>query len=790
MPQFLRNGTISMKKKIELLRNKVLSADDRTVFIERYRFIKEGYQKFKDEPAEIRNARITAEILANISLVIDRDNLIVGDVLETIPTDEEEKLLDVLWDIEPEILPPPLFSYASRPEVFNKIYSEEKTPFGPYASLPAPTFYSTGGHTIPDWEGLLQRGMRGIKIEAKKKLTQINTTANKQKRFLEAVIICSDAVIAYAQRYVKALDKRINNENNEEQLKRLKKAKKALERVPANPATSFHQALQSIWILDLILHQVIGARDFALGRADQYLYPFYKSDIESGMITREKALTLIQELFIKLNAVTSIVSHMHGAPIFNFSQKRETKRSLCLDSIQYCTIGGQKLDGSDASNEVSFLILDAVDQLRLKQPALVLRHFAGQNDILWKKACDAAGRGLNNIVFYNDEVVIPAYETCGILRKDAVEYAQIACNHPGIPGRTMEMREYWFNLPKHLELTLNNGYDPMIDRQMGRQTGKIANFASFFDFFQAFQYQMEFQIDRAISELGEFYKRYFAIKPFSFESVIMKDCVEMAMDYKDFRRNPPTGTGYIFVDCLIGGLATTADSLAVIKKIVFDDKIMSLTKLNSILLDNFEHHENLRLELLHGFPKYGNDDDFVDLLAVDIARFFAETVSSRKNPYVGFCLPSIYTYHSNACHGAVTGATADGRKAGDIVSENQQATNGMDKKGPTALLNSMAKLKPAFLYTPGGGSTLTLHPTVFSGSSGTGILSDLILTYFKKGGQHVQTNVVNKETLIEAQQHPEKYQDLVVRVTGYSAYFVTLSPESQDNLIERIAHLN
>jgi pyruvate formate-lyase/glycerol dehydratase family glycyl radical enzyme len=780
-----------MLKRIENLRNAIFSADDRTVFVERFLYLKQAYEKYRDEPAEIRHALITSEILSNISIVIGEDDLIVGRVKEVVAAEEDEELFQEIWDTEQEYLPPPFFNYAARPDIFSRIFPDQDSPLGPYTSLPVPSFYGTGGHVIPDWEGLLKKGMNGIKEEARKKLQTIHDTdykSEKQKRFLQAAIISSDAVIGYADRYAKKLEAMIEKEDDPDRTKELAMIRRVLQRVPAHPAESFHEAIQSIWLLDLILHQVIGARDFTLGRADQYLKPFYEKDMQDGSINRQQAVELIECLFIKCNEVTSLISHMHGTPILKFSITRDIKRSLCLDSIQYCTVGGQKTDGSDAVNDVSFLILDAADELRMKQPVVIVRYFKGINPQFWLKACDVARRGLNTIAFYNDEVIIPAYESCGILRKDAMDYAQIACCHPGLPGRSTECREYWFNLPKHLELALNDGFDPMAGLQTGPRTGKVDDLKTFSELAAAVKAQTRYQVEKVICEMGDFFKRYFELKPFSFESILMKDCVEMAMDYKDFDRNPPKGTGYIYIDCLGGGLATVADSLAAIKKLVFDEKRMSLSQLNEILQNNFEEHEALRLKLLNRFPKYGNDDDYVDSIAVDIAEFFVHTVIEQKNPYLGLSFPSIYSYHSYACHGAVTGATPDGRKAGEPVSENQQAVNGMDRNGLTALLNSMAKLKPVFRFTPSGGSTISIHPSGVSGENGSKIMSDLIETYFEKDGLHVQTNIIDRDTLIDAKRHPQKHRELLVRVTGYSAYFVTLSPECQDFIIERATH--
>ncbi|MBN2322181.1 MAG: hypothetical protein JXQ30_00480 [Spirochaetes bacterium] len=781
-----------MLKRIEELRDRVLSADDRTVFIERFVHLKRAYEKYREEPPEIRHALITSEILDNISIVIDEDDFIVGRVRETTPTAEEEKLLQEIYTLEPDTVPPHIYNYASRPEVLRALFPEATDSLGPYRALPAPSFYNTDGHTIPDWETLLRLGINGIKETAREKLESItgeDTEADRKRRFLRASIISCDAVTAFVNRYVQELERLIPEKKHTERGQELLRIKRCCERVPANPATTFHEAVQSIWFLDLILHQVIGARDYTLGRADQYLYPFYKKDTENGTITRKEALEILEYLFIKCNEVTSIISHTHGRPIYNYTITRDTKRSLCLDSVQYCTVGGKNIDGGDDTNEVSFLILEAVHELHLRQPNIIVRYFRGINPVFWLKAVDIARSGINTIAFYNDEVIIPAYEKCGILPRDAVDYAQIACCHSGLPGRSMELREYWFNLPKYLELALNDGLDPMIGLQMGLHTGTIDEFTTFDDFLDAFKAQIKYQIEKVLQEQGEYYRQNFSLKPFSFESVVMKDCIATAMDYKNFRRNPPTGTGYIYFDCLCGGIATVADSLAAVKKLVYEEGRMSLEELNAILRNNFEGQEKLRLELLNKFPKYGNDDDYVDSFAVDIAFFFVQTVIGMSNPYLGLLIPSIYSYHGYACHGAVTGATPDGRQAREPVSENQEAVNGMDRNGLTALLNSMAKFKDVFSFTPCGGSTISIHPTGIAGENGTKLLSGLIETYFENGGQHVQTNVVNKETLIDAKKHPKKHRALLVRVTGYSAYFVTLSPECQDYIIERAAHL-
>jgi formate C-acetyltransferase len=779
--------------RIENLRNALFEDGDDKVFIERFRCLKQAYLKYKDEPYAVRHGLITNEILSGISVVVDRNDLLVGRINEVVPTDEDECLLEEIRGLPTDCVDEPdIQQYGSYPEISSKVYSSTavNSVRPDRRGLPVPTWYSTFGHVIPDWEGLLKTGMNGTKEKAQRVLKQVtadDSESENKRQFLQGVVISCDAVSNFARRYACHIGDLIAKERDAGRRAELLRMKRVCEKVPANPAENLHEAIQSIWFLDLIMHTVLGARDYTLGRLDQYLYPYYRRDIDGGIISQQDAFELMECLFVKLNEFSGVGAHSHGRDLYKWSETMPRKMSLCVDSVQYCTIGGQTVDGQDASNALSFLVLDAIDDLRLKMPSVVVRYFKGMNRRLWLKACGISRR-VNTLIFFNDEVVIPAYINCGIHPKDAIDYAQIACNHPGIPGRSCQDREHKINLPKFLELALNDGFDPMAGVQMGPHTGNAETFNTFHDLMGAFKAQMRYWIDRVIEERGDYYQRYTSNRPFSFESILMKDCVEMALDLNSPERNPPSGTGYVYHDFLGGGIATVADSLAAIKKSVYEDHRMTLVELNEVLKSNFKGNEELRLELLNRSPKYGNDDDYVDSIAAEVALFYCHEIVRQRNSQVGLCFPSIYTYHSYASHGVVTGATADGRLAGEPVSENQQAVNGMDRKGLTALLNSMQKLKPAFLFTPSGGSTITIHPSVVSGENAAHILADLFETYFESGGLQVQPNVVDVETLIDAKAHPEKHRDLVVRVTGYSAYFVTLSPENQDYIIARTVH--
>jgi len=755
--------------RIDRLRHKAVSADPRERFIERYYLMEKAYHRCKDEPYAIRHAHITSDILSGISIVVDEDDLIVGRVKKVIPSEEDQQLVTKLRvendpNARKEMSLHPGMSYLDCPEVREALN-------GPTWCFPGPTWYSHAGHVIPDWEELLKKGTNGIKEKAQQKLAEFDADDSEQEsrmHFLEGIVISCDAISSFGRRYAGHIAELIEKEKDPRRKQELLRMKEACATVPANPARNFHEAIQSIWFLDLIFHQVAGSRDYALGRMDQYLYPLYRKDLEAGTTSREQALELLECLFIKQNELGLVLPDN-------------------ATSTQYATIGGKTIDGTNISNDVSLLVLEAIDELRLAIPCLVVRYSEGMDRGLWHKACDVSRRA-NTLILTNDEVFIPAYVRCGVSPTDAVEYGQVGCNNPGLTGRSGPDREYWMNLPKFLELSLNDGFDPFVEAQMGPQTGKAETFKTFDDLMAAFKAQVSYWVERVVQERSTYYKEYVDNRPFSLESILAKDTVEMAMDINSSDRNPPTGTGYVQHPLLGGGIATVADSLAAIKKVVYDEERMSLQDLNAVLQSNFVDHEELRLELRNRLPKYGNDDDYVDNIAAEVALHYCEEVVRQRGKYVGLSFPAIYSFMSYLYHGMVTGATPDGRLARQPVSENQQAVNGLDQEGVTALLNSMGKLKQAFRYTPFGGSTITLDRSAVSSENSVGVLAALFETYFADGGLQVMPNVVDVETLRDAKAHPEQYGNLVVRVTGYSARFIDLQPELQDIIIARSEH--
>ena len=742
-----------MRHRVARLRERLFELDDRTVFWERVLLLRQAKAKYGDESPVRLYASTMRELTENISVVIGEDDLVVGQPKEVLLSPEEE----ALW----------------------AEYSEEYF---------RPMWYTTRGHLVPAWDKMLSQGLLAVKKEAEERIAALKPEEEEtaeRREFWEAIAITCQAVVDLSQRYARRAAEMTTAERNLERRAELTRIAEACGQVPGLPARNFHEAVQAVWFLDFVLHAISGARDYSVGRLDQYLLPYYQQDIEKGTIRREDALELVECMFVKMNEFIGIHDHF-TTPV---------KRSVCRDSVQYVVVGGQTAAGGDATNELSHLILDAVDDLRIKQPDLTVRYHARMERGFWERVCDAIRQGVS-IGIYNDASVIASLVNLDLPLEDARGYVHYGCCNPHLPGWEPQLREYQHSLVKPLELALNNGRDPypvnpgrlaeglgenspewsVVETYEGPATGELEDLRTFEDLLRAVKVQIGADVERAVNLKRSFYEEdYLKHRQFCFESALMYDCVEKGKDLNQ------GGARYVHHNNYAAGLANVADSLMAIKKAVYEEKWLTLSDLRDILARNFEGHEGVRQRLMNKYPKWGNDDDAVDEIGREIAEYFCQEVLKHRDPVVGVCWPGIYSYHRFKPMGFISGATPDGRLAGTPLSENQGAGPGRELLGPTAMLKSMAKLP--FHLTPGGGDTISVHPTLVSGLEGAKRLGELVETYFRLGGQHVQMNIVTAEMLREAQADPEKYKGLVVRVTGYCAYFVTLDRQSQDLLI-------
>lgn len=718
------------------LKSRLFEMDDRAVFLDRMRILEECAEALAADTAGIRFARTLDALLSRIPVVIEEDDLIVGRVEEVVPTQAEER-----WFEE------------HREGLFHV------------------SWFHSDGHLTISWERLLAEGLDGIRGRARAHLDRLagaNGAAASRRDFLRGAILCCDAIEGYAHRYAQHAETLAAKAPSAARCDELRQIARVCRRVPTYPAATLQEAVQAVWLVDLVLHVVVGARDFALGRIDQYLYPYYQRDLAEGRITAEAAQELIECLYIKCSEITGYADQAHAR-----------KRSLCQDSVQYVVLGGQRPDGASAVNPLSTICLKA-GYLKLKQPTLKIRYHLGIDPAFWTETCRLIRAG-GSVGVYNDEVVITAFQSVGVALEDARSYVHYGCCNANVPGQEGSLMERWHSLPKYLELALNDGLDPDTGRRLGPATGPAESLDTMDALLQALRLQIRGALTEERAQHPPLTEEQLCRCSFTLESVFLEGCLENGREWR------LGGTRYWHKSQHGAGIATVADSLAAIRVLVYETGELTLSRLRDVLNRDFAGEEPLRQRLRTRLPKFGNDDCRVDDLAAQVATIFCdEVVRCNEVPHSVRFWPEIYSYHNNRWMGSQLGATADGRRKGESISENQSPSPGADLAGATACLRSLARLP--FRRTPGGGTNLRLHPSGVAGEAGLRALAHLLQTYFELGGQHLQVNLVEAETLRQAQRQPDQYRDLSVRVVGYSAYFVTLAPNVQEDLIRRTEH--
>ncbi|MFX1499216.1 MAG: pyruvate formate lyase family protein, partial [Promethearchaeota archaeon] len=622
------------------------------------------------------------------------------------------------------------------------------------------------GHFFPGHENVLKVGIEGLIKKAQNKLTQVKNNEGREI-FLNSVIIALNGVKKFIYRFSILAKEMAEKESNPKKKDELLEISQICSHISNNPPESFKEALQLIYFTHLIAGLEDGGFAISIGRLDQILYPYYKDDRKKGKITEKESQFLIECFYLKLSTLWNYVLHKgiiagEGPPI-----------AINL------TIGGIDRFGNDATNDLSYLLLDSYNKLKTIQPAFSIRINEKTPDRLILKAGEAIRSG-TSIALFNDLVMIPGLYQLGYSFEDAREYAPIGCVEPAHPTKTFGCTNAsQLNIVKILELTLNNGTDMFTKNKYGIECSKKIN--TYEDLWDNFVIQLRFFIQKMVSTMKELEKAIAELNPQPFLSATTDDCINRALDITS------GGAIYDFTTTQLIGLATTADSLAVIKKMVFDDKILSYEELVQMLLKNYrgsykgKKGEEWRQIFINKVPKFGNDDDYVDAIAFNVAKNFCDELLNYKNYRGGNYNPGIYSTSFHLALGVFTAASADGRKSRDPLSNGVGPTNGRDMNGPTAILNSIAKLKNE-LITNGNSIILSFHPKTMNSE----IFLSLIRSFFRvNGGYHIQFNVIGKEILCKAQQNPENFQGLVVRIAGYPVLFNELSKSAQDDIIAR-----
>jgi formate C-acetyltransferase len=629
------------------------------------------------------------------------------------------------------------------------------------------------GHTVVD-DKIYRKGFLDFKADIEASLWRLDyhndpEAYNKQKE-LEAMSICCDAIIRFAERHAEKARKMAQHEADPQRKAELERIAEVCTHVPAHAPRDFWEALQAYWFTHLGVITELNTWDsFSPGHLDQHLHPFYKKDLEDGSLTREQAEELLQCLWVKFN-------NQPAPPKVGVT----AEESATYTDFANINLGGLRSDGSDGVNEASYLLLDVIDEIRLTQPSSNIQLSKKSPDRFLKRACEIIRKGWGQPSIFNADLVVEELVRQGKSIQDARSGGTSGCVETGCFGKEAYILTGYMNLPKILEVTVNNGIDPRTGKKIGLETGDPTQFTSFEELFDAFKRQLKHFVDIKTKGNNVIERLFATHMPAAFLSILIDDCIKSGKDYND--GGPRYNTTYI----MGVGIGTLTDSLAAVKYHVFDEKSLTMEQLLVALRHNFQGHERIRQMLWNKTPKYGNDDEYADSLLRASSDAFDQTVSGRMNTKGGFYAVN---YLSTTCHiyfGSVLGATPDGRIAQEPVSEGVSPVQGADRHGPTAVMKSVAKMDQVRT----GGTLLNqkFSPSLLEGEEGIDNLAHLVRSYFKLDGHHIQLNVVTAETLRSAQANPEKYRDLIVRVAGYSDYFCDLGKVLQEEIIARTEH--
>jgi pyruvate formate-lyase/glycerol dehydratase family glycyl radical enzyme len=785
---------MSMSERVARLRQQSLDAVP-TLSTERAELMTEFY---REDPgpvsAPVRRALAFKYLMERKVICINDGELIVGEkgpAPKAVPTYPELcchslEDLDILNSREKT-------SFAVSPDA-RQLYEESIIPFWQGKSMRDLIFremtddwiaaYECGvftefmeqrapGHTVLD-DKIYRKGFLDFKSDIQGSLDNLDYLndphAYAKQEELKAMLICADALIRFVERHAEAAVELAEKEGDPHRKSELQRIAEVCGRVPAHPPRDFWEALQYYWFVHLGVTTELNTWDsFNPGRLDQHLYPFYRKGLENGTLDRERAIELLQCFWIKFN-------NQPAPPKVGVT----AAESGTYTDFALINTGGLKEDGSDAVNELTYLILDVVEEMRLVQPSCCVQVSKKNPDRFVKRAARIIRTGFGQPSVFNTDVIMQELIRQGKSVEDARNGGSSGCVEVGAFGKECYILTGYLNMVKIFELTLNNGLDARTGRRIGLETGDPTQFDSFEELFEAYEKQLNHFVDVKVRGNNVVERLYAAYMPAPFLSLLIDDCIANGKDYHD------GGARYNTMYIQGVGLGTLTDAATAIKYHVFDEGTLGMDALLALLRHNFEGQERERQLLLNKTPRYGNDDDYADEVMVALFEAYFKAVDGRPNTKGGSYHINLLPTTVHVYFGSVTGATPDGRRAWEPLSEGVSPVQGADRRGPTAVLKSVAKMDHA--RTGGALLNQKFTPQLLQDEAGLDNLVHLIRTYFKLDGHHVQFNVVDAATLRAAQQHPEQYRDLIVRVAGYSDYFCDLSPVLQDEIISRTEH--
>lgn len=624
-----------------------------------------------------------------------------------------------------------------------------------------PTGCMTPTNVVPDYEKILKEGFISIKTEAQLMLDkEKNLLSPNEMWFLKSVILCCDSIFMLNKKYSLLASNLEMNEKNTKRKRELRRIAEICKKVPYYPANSFYEAIQSIWFVHLAL-RADDSFHIPIGRFDQILYPYYVNDIKKGLINNTQVEELIDCLWIKFNSIHSQKYYFEG------------------DNGQSIVLGGLDKKGNDATNELSYMSIESSIRLKMIHPSLKVRINGRTPPSFIKKACELSIIGTGSPLFCNDEIIIPSLLKVGYTPEDARDYVTSACAEILIPGKSNN-RPNWGEVCflRCLESTINNGRSFIDNNEIGLIEGYLYDNENFNDLMENLKKQISNEINIEVNKCNE---KYYCPSPLL--SATMTDCIK---NKKDISMG---GCTYNNIGVWGSGLANTVDGLIAIKEHIYEKNRYSLNEIYSALKNNFYKKEDLRLVLLNKSKKFGCDENEVDLLAKEISEYFSDELLKHLTKEGGRYLPSLVSAWSYVFVGKKIGASPDGRKAGEPFADNFSPSSGSNSKGPSAAIKSLTKIDLT-KFPNGAPSIIRFAPATFEGNEKIDKFYYFIRSFISLGGSKIQFNFVSNKILKKAQLEPEKYKDLIVRVWGFSAYFVTLTKEFQDSLIKRYEYSN
>ena len=780
-----------MNERVRKLRKQSMEAVPH-IDIERAKLITEAYKKYEGS-VSIPELRAIAfkYYMENRTLCINEDELIVGekgDSPQASPTFPELcchtledmdvmdsrdiiffKVDDKTREFHKEEIIPYWENRSLRHKILNNIGDEWKRCYE--AGIFTEFMEQRGpGHTVGG-DLFYKKGFLQLKQEAQNSIDRLDFMNDREalskKHQLEAMKIACDAIIIYAKRYSEYAREMAEKEENTARKQELLTIAHNCEVVPANPPQNYYQAIQMYWFVHIGVTTELNPWDaFSPGRLDQHLYPFYKVDVAEGSLDDDKALELLECLWVKFN-------NQPAPPKVGIT----LKESSTYTDFANINTGGIAPDGSDGVNEVSYLILDCMDEMRLLQPSSNVQISRKTPQSFVKRACEISRKGWGQPAFYNTEARVQELLNAGKTLEDARKGGTSGCVETGAFGNEAYILTGYMNLPKIVELTLTNGYDVVSKQQLGLQTGDPRDFKSYEELFDAYRKQVEYFIDIKIKGNNIIENIYAQYMPFPFLSLVTNDCITNGKDYN-------AGGARYNTNYIQGvGIGTITDSLSAIKYNVYDNKKFTMDEMLKAVENNFEGYEEIHNLVCNKTPKYGNDDDYADEIMRSVFDLYHDTVTGRPNMKGGKYRINMLPTTCHVYFGEVMIASPNGRLAHKPVSEGISPEKGADTKGPTAVIKSCSKMD----HLSTGGTLLNqkFAPAVVAGETGLDQMANLVRTYFNMDGHHIQFNVIDRETLIDAQKNPQDYKDLIVRVAGYSDHFHNLSRELQDEIIGR-----